>query len=100
MSLKISLPLPTKVKCPHLLRVHRCALSPNAKMKGWTNRSWSEEVMVVSLLSPQYHHLPRTLAWAWEGKGPVPSSGLKPDLLPSQLLGTALCDMAYPHPAG
>ena len=40
VSLKSSLPLPTKDKCPHLLRVHYCALSPNVKMKGWTNHSW------------------------------------------------------------
>lgn len=75
MSLKTSLPLPMKLKCPHLLRVHCCVPSPNVKMEGWTNRSWSE-VMVVSLLSPQYHHLPRVQF--------LPLFGLKPDLLPSQ----------------
>lgn len=33
MSLKTSLPLPTKLKCPHLLRVHCCVPSPSVKWK-------------------------------------------------------------------
>lgn len=98
MNLNTSLLLLMKVKCPHLLRVHCCALSPNVKIKDWRNGSWSEDEMVVSLLSPKYHHLPKALAWAWGDKVPVLSFVcFNPDLLPSLLLGTG---MAYSHPAG